>query len=93
MMLSDDEKTQVQELDQKEINKMVSKRLSALEEKVVVIEERQGEQEEELRGLKYDHRVFRDYMVEDQRGWRMVKTAGVVFCVGWVLMIIWVVLK
>ncbi len=91
-MLSDDEK-HGQELSQHEINVMVSKRLGALEEKVVVIEERQGEQEEELRGLKYDHRVFRDYMMEEQRGWRMMKTMGVVFCVGWVMVIIWVALR
>jgi hypothetical protein len=76
---------------QQEINHLLSQRITALEEKVGVIEIKQNEQEEELKELKYDFKFFKRYIAEENRGWRVFQTVMVIIMVIAFLSIIWLI--
>jgi hypothetical protein len=84
MMYADDEKRL--EEAQSEFNTLLERRVSALEERVAKVEVNQAEDHEEIVSMRYDMRFVKNYIIEDQRGWRWLQTfvvvTGLVFTFG-----------
>jgi hypothetical protein len=87
MMYADDEKHLTDA--QAEINSLIDRRVSALEERVMKVEITQAEDHEEIVGMRHDLRFVRDYVMEDQRGWRWFQTTLVIVGVGFWIGLIW----
>jgi hypothetical protein len=89
MMISEDEQ------DVGELKKLLGQtieRVTNVESDVRKIQVRQDEQEEEIKEVKYDLRAFKRVVMENNRGWNVAKTLGIVGGAGVAFGIIWVLL-